>query len=81
MGKQSPKSHPDLAAYCEAHPELRERFIASSLEMDPARFSKLKSPANARKYGVRPSAEEAARIAKLLRIAVSDVVGLYERAA
>lgn len=76
MGKQS-LSYADLAAYCEAHPQVIERYIAASIGVDAVRFSKLKS----RKYGLRPTPDEVRAIAKLLNQTPNYVNRLYEKAA
>jgi hypothetical protein len=67
----------DLADYCERNPQLVEKWIAASVGIDPARFSKLKS----RKYGLRPTDAEAAAIAGLLGRGESYVHKLYTRRA
>jgi hypothetical protein len=70
-------TYTDLASYCEAHPHLKKQYIASLAGIKPARFSKLKS----RKYGLRPTPEEAKAIARLLNQPVSHVRKLYALAA
>ena len=67
----------DLNDYCESNPQLKERFIAAELGIDPSRFSKLKS----RKYGLQPTDAEAEAIASLLNQPRSYVRRLYVRAA
>jgi hypothetical protein len=67
----------DLESYCAAHDHLKEKWIAEQAGIDPARFSKLKT----RKYGLRPTPEETAAIAKLLNQSEAYVTRQYERAA
>lgn len=72
------EKYPDLDAFCEANPHLKEKWVAEELlGMDPARFSKFKS----RKYSLRPTPEEERRIAKLLNQPISHVRDLYPEAA
>lgn len=73
----STQRYDDLQSYCDANPQLKERWIAAQLEIDPARFSKLKS----RKYGLRPSDAEVDRLAELLNQPRQYVRKLYKVAA
>ena len=68
----------DLADYCDRNSHLLEKYIAETvLEIDQARFSKLKS----RKYGLKPNGDETARIAELLNRSESYVRSYYEGVA
>jgi hypothetical protein len=71
------KTYPDLEAYCAAHPHLKAWYIAGLLDIDPSRFSKLRS----RKYGLRPTEAEEIAIANLLNQKPAYVRSLYEAAA
>lgn len=66
-----------IEAFCTAHPQYREKWIAEQVGIDPARFSKLKS----RKYGLRPTDDEVRVLARLLRQSEGYVRGSFEEAA